>query len=416
MKNRSDLTATVGQVSSMRTADGRDRQVLSYPLRYSDQNNITFVHAKILRVLHDGYGRAIGVEGVRLDQDQREYGGIVKWKANKAVVLAGGVLNTFNLLINSGIGPKDMLLERQVKDVWVENEYVGQNVGDEMTAILLHVEPEKMDYFGSQPRMAASTAVVNGTSRGRVSLTYWGSGFQFWLVNENLVNKIIFGLLKIFMPLTRKLTQRIMKSISFWGIGIESKPVITLKAIKIPTNQTKKGRRDMKTNPLGIIMDDSKLQVTQDMCERIRESLKPLQKGLEKQSEAFKGKKRLRFSRFILAAVSRLRLIYLVKPHPLTKQNIESFVSNDKICNIDWFGSYYHFYGGAGPMVVNERFRVHNTTNLYISDASILTQVAAGGTSTLVMEQGMRVADAVHADFQDLETTQNLHLSMLSPT
>ena len=54
-------------------------------------------------------------------------------------------------------------------------------------------------------------------------------------------------------------------------------------------------------------------------------------------------------------------------------------------------------------MVVNERFRVHNTTNLYVSDASILTEVAAGGTSTLVMEQGMRVADAVHADFNDLD-------------
>jgi hypothetical protein len=402
IKNRSDRTATVGQVSSMRTADGRDRQVLSYPLRYSDQNNITFVHAKIYRVLHDGNGRAIGVEGVRLDEDQREYGGIVTWKANKAVVLAGGVLNTFNLLINSGIGPKAMLLERQVKDVWIENEYVGQNVGDEMTAILLHVEPEKTDFFGSQPRMAASTA-VDASSNGRVSLTYWGSGFQFWLVNENHLNRIVFGLLKIFMPLTRKLAQRIMKRISFWGIGIDSKPVINLKAIKIPTNTTRTGRRQMKTNPLGIIMDDSKLEVTSDMCERIRESLKPLEKGLEMQSEVFKRDKKFRFSRFILAALSRLRLIYLVKPHPLTKQNIKRFVSNDKICNIDWFGSYYHFYGGAGPMVVNERFRVHNTTNLYVSDASILTEVAAGGTSTLVMEQGMRVADAVHADFNDLE-------------
>jgi choline dehydrogenase-like flavoprotein len=59
-------------------------------------------------------------------------------------------------------------------------------------------------------------------------------------------------------------------------------------------------------------------------------------------------------------------------------------------------------------MVVNERFRVRNTTNLYISDASILTEVAAGGTSTLVMEQGMRVADAVHADFNDHDDTQKL--------
>jgi len=63
--------------------------------------------------------------------------------------------------------------------------------------------------------------------------------------------------LKIFMPLTRKLAQRIMKRISFWGIGIDSKPDINLKAIKIPTNTTRTGRRQMKTNPLGIIMDDS---------------------------------------------------------------------------------------------------------------------------------------------------------------
>jgi hypothetical protein len=37
-----------------------------------------------------------------------------------------------------------------------------------------------------------------------------------------------------------------------------------------------------------------------------------------------------------------------------------------------------------------------------------LTEVAAGGTSTLVMEQGMRVADAVHADFNDHDDTQKL--------
>jgi hypothetical protein len=37
-----------------------------------------------------------------------------------------------------------------------------------------------------------------------------------------------------------------------------------------------------------------------------------------------------------------------------------------------------------------------------------LTEVAAGGTSTLVMEQGMRVADAVHADFNDPDDTQKL--------
>lgn len=401
LKNRSDLKATVGQVSSMRTADGRDRQVLAYPLRYSDQNKINFVHAKINRVLHDNNGRAIGVEGVRLDEDQREYGGLVTWKANKAVVLAGGVLNTFNLLIESGIGPKDMLLDRQVKDIWVNNEYVGKNVGEELTAILLHVEPEKADYLGSQPRMAASAP-------DRVSLTYWGSGFQFWFVNENSVSQTLFRILKIVMPLAQKLAERIMKRISFWGVGIASEPVITLKAIEIPTNTTRKGRKKMKRNPLGIIIDDSKLEVTKEMCARVRESLKPLEKGLEMQNEAFKREKKHNIVRFLLAAVTRLRLVYFVKPHPITKQNIKRFTEKDQICDFSWFGSYYHFYGGAGPEVVNDRYRVHNTTNLYISDASVLTKVAAGGTSSLVMEQGMRVADAVHADFVDLEKAENL--------
>ena len=43
----------VGQLSSLRTEDGRDRLLLANDLRYSDTNHITHVHARVTSIIHE---------------------------------------------------------------------------------------------------------------------------------------------------------------------------------------------------------------------------------------------------------------------------------------------------------------------------------------------------------------------------
>ena len=146
----------ISQPSSLQTEDGKDRLLLAEDLRYSTEfRNVDYAHARVASVIRKGNkGRALGVRGVRIDYAQNEYGGCVAWKATLAVVLAGGVFNTFDLLIETGIGPQDYLGVRDVpKDWWTPNEDVGKEVGEEHPIVFVSAEPEATDPFGAQPRL-----------------------------------------------------------------------------------------------------------------------------------------------------------------------------------------------------------------------------------------------------------------------
>ena len=95
------------QPSSLRTEDGRNRLLLANGLRYATEGcKVTYAHARAASVIRDETGRVVGVRGVRIDNAQSEYGGCVARKASKAVVLAGGMFNSFDLLVESDIGPR----------------------------------------------------------------------------------------------------------------------------------------------------------------------------------------------------------------------------------------------------------------------------------------------------------------------
>ena len=56
--------------------------------------------------------------------------------------------------------------------------------------------------------------------------------------------------------------------------------------------------------------------------------------------------------------------------------------------------SYYHFYGGNAK-ATNDKYILTGTQNLFISDASIIDLLLPGAPSPVVMEHGMKVADAL---------------------
>jgi choline dehydrogenase-like flavoprotein len=114
---------------------GTRERVREVARRYPDRLRIV-LNALVTRVLLDQNNRAIGVEylkGERLYRahanPSREAGEIATLYASREVILAGGAFNTPQLLMLSGIGPRDELSRYEIP-VRVELAGVGQNLQD----------------------------------------------------------------------------------------------------------------------------------------------------------------------------------------------------------------------------------------------------------------------------------------------
>jgi choline dehydrogenase len=87
-----------------------------------DRPNLTVeTHLQVHRVLIEN-GRAVGVTGERLD-------GMVTLRAEREVILSAGAYNSPKLLMNSGVGPAD-LLHRLGIQVELDQPRIGQNLQD----------------------------------------------------------------------------------------------------------------------------------------------------------------------------------------------------------------------------------------------------------------------------------------------
>eukprot|EP00566_Odontella_aurita_P006061 CAMPEP_0113559698 /NCGR_PEP_ID=MMETSP0015_2-20120614/19036_1 /TAXON_ID=2838 /ORGANISM="Odontella" /LENGTH=572 /DNA_ID=CAMNT_0000461353 /DNA_START=50 /DNA_END=1765 /DNA_ORIENTATION=- /assembly_acc=CAM_ASM_000160 len=373
--------------SSLRSEDGRSRLLLADDLRYSTVNrNIRYVHGRAASVIRvDEGSRAIGVRGVRLDNKQNEYGGCVAWKANLAVVLSGGIFNTFDLLVETGIGQKKHLETRKVPiDWWTPNENVGTQVGDEHAVVYVGVEPEAADPFGAQPRLIAED--LDGSA-----YEFWTKGLETWLAVKTIKTYYIAKVMAMKTPGVVRVMKWFLRGSSMWAIGIFAEPILELDAISKPLNATQrrewfldqppfsgslvtmiKKRLNYKSNRLGILVDDSKLEVTEEMCKAITRAMEPMKEGGRLQNAVKDGQSGTRMRRFLLKALTKLSIVKLLKPNLATYWNADSFTGGGKQCNTNMFASYYHYYGGNAK-VVDDSYQVKGTKNLYIADASVLT-------------------------------------------
>lgn len=383
----------IGQLSSLRSTDGRERLLLANNLRYSNDNNVTYIHARVTSVEHDGQGRATGVRGVRLDAKQVEYGGCVIWRATIAVVLACGVLHTFDLLLESGIGPQEYLDVRQVEDAWKINPSIGKGFGDELTAVFLGVEPEPQDQLGAEARLAGDN--TDGTS-----FVFWSTGLFQWLRFKSYVfDKLLGGILPANLPFLSHIAQAFFNRVSFMVVGIDSRPVMSLVAVPKPSNKTSVFDRRYNSNPIGVQIDDTAVEVTDEMCAAITAALEPLKKGAELQQLAKKEQRTKTWQGPLLAFLSFTNILDLIRPVAITAQNVDTFTGRGSQkgtkCKLSMFASYYHFYGGCSMDVVDESYMVIGTHRLYIADASVIRRLVPGAPATTIMQLGMEVAEYV---------------------
>ena len=114
---------------------GTRERVLEIACKYPDRLRVE-LNALATRVLFDDSNRAIGVEylkGQRLyrahTRPSSENGELRRLYASREVILAGGAFNTPQLLMLSGIGPRDVLKEHEIR-LRVELPGVGANLQD----------------------------------------------------------------------------------------------------------------------------------------------------------------------------------------------------------------------------------------------------------------------------------------------
>lgn len=88
----------------------------------AERPNLTVeTNLQVDRVVFDGM-RAVGVEGTRL-------GELLRFDAEREVILAGGAYNSPQLLMLSGIGPSEHLASRLIEPI-LDREMVGRNLQD----------------------------------------------------------------------------------------------------------------------------------------------------------------------------------------------------------------------------------------------------------------------------------------------
>ena len=114
---------------------GTRERVMEVACKYPDHLRVE-LNALATRVLFDDQNRAIGVEflkGPRLyrahSTPSDEPGEVQRMYASREVILAGGAFNTPQLLMLSGIGPREVLQDNQIP-IRVELPGVGANLQD----------------------------------------------------------------------------------------------------------------------------------------------------------------------------------------------------------------------------------------------------------------------------------------------
>lgn len=114
---------------------GSRERVLEIACKHPDRLRVE-LNALATRVLFDDNNRAIGVEYLKGERLYRaharpsgESGELCRMYASREVILAGGAFNTPQLLMLSGVGPRDVLQDNEIP-IRVELPGVGSNLQD----------------------------------------------------------------------------------------------------------------------------------------------------------------------------------------------------------------------------------------------------------------------------------------------
>jgi len=321
----------IGSVPRNQIGDVRASSLVTYLADARDRANLTIMaDTPCRRVLFDGR-RAVGIEVER--------GGEVEQIHGDRVVLCAGAIHSPQLLMLSGVGPKDTLGDLGIDPV-VVNEAVGKNLQDHPFCPVMGLLKEDTEHVGV---------------RAELKFTSKTGG----LVDDMM----LFGSVLDPATLNMDVDTRGLKALTL--VSLLAKP----RSIGWLTITS----RDPKTQPelhVNFLSDPSDI-------ERLMESM------------------RLAFS---MATSSPLveEFEELLFPDAETiedDEKLEAFIR--AVANTSYHGSCTCRMGPEGDpgAVVDQRLTVHGTENLWVADASVMVSVPTGLTNVTSYMIGERLAD-----------------------
>lgn len=329
------------------------------PIR--NRNNLTIVTEALTEaVLLEGK-TAVGVR-------YRKNGEVHAEKAAREVVISGGVVNSPQLLLLSGIGPADELKQQGI-EVKADLPGVGENLHDHLfTSLICNVEP---------------SVSINHKLRG---LRAYVEGAQYVAFRAgNLTSG----------SSQTSLFARVMPGVDHPDIQINTRP--------FSFDHDKAGKWAISTYPgtmvsINLLRPQSRGRITLRSASPA-DPPKILARFLSQEVDLLGLLEGLKLARRVMATppISNV-LVSERSPGAGVKsdEDIKAFIRVNA-------QSVYHGVGtckmGIDPMaVVDPRLRVHGVAGLRVADASIMPSITSGNTNAPSIMIGEKAADMILAD------------------
>ena len=317
--------------------------------------------ARTTRILMEGK-RAVGVE---YHQDG-EPSGLRQLKCTREVLLCAGALQSPQILMLSGIGPKDHLAENGIASVH-DLPGVGQNLHDHPDVVLVVNAPHLTDLFGIT--LGGMVRAIKGIFEWRkyrtgMLTTNFGEagGFIKSQPGEAIPDLQLHFVIGKLVDHGRKTTFGLGYSCHVCLLRPMSRGSVTLAS----------------ADPLAAPVIDPNFLAERDDVDRMVRGFKLVRKILGQPALASQGGQES-------AASASAQ----------TDAQIEQFIRNHA-------DTIYHPVGscrmGNGPMdVVDAELRVHGVQGLRVVDASIMPRIVGGNTNAPTIMVAEKAADMVKA-------------------
>lgn len=331
------------------------------------KNLLVETHAQVTNILFEG-NRAVGVayvqRGMKLDAKGRE------------IILAGGAINSPQLLQLSGIGPGALL---QSLGIPVVN--ANANVGARM-----------QDHHGINYTWRMTVPTLNDALR-----PWWGklrAGLQYVLTRKGPLSLSVNqggGFFRTHPEMTRPNMQLYMQAFSTLIPKAGERPILT----PDPFSGLSLGLSNCRPTSTGEVMIKSPDPLVHP---RISFNAYSTTSDVEEMLAAVKFLRKI-------AAQEPLKDLMAEELRPGPEINTDEALINDFRQRS---GTVYHHSctcrmgPDAANSVVDTRLRVHGVAGLRVCDASVFPNLIAGNTNAPAMMVGWRGADIILADSNEL--------------
>jgi choline dehydrogenase-like flavoprotein len=365
--------------TSNHSRTGTRERVLEIACNYPDHLRVE-LNALATKVLFDDQNRAIGVEYLKGERLYRAHsrpsdkpGDLRRAYASREVILAGGAFNTPQLLMLSGIGPRDVLEKNDIA-VRVELPGVGRNLQDRYEVAVVNRMKDDWQLFKDVKFDTTDPQYEEWSSR-RCGV-YSTNGAVLTMFNSS---KTANGLPDLFcMALLANFKGYFPDYSKLFPQGLNYLTWVILKA----HTRNRKGRVTLRSaNPLD----------TPDI------NFNYFEEGGEEDLEAV-----VEGIRFVRKLTGRLREQDLIVAEEIPGDDLQTDEQLKTFVRTNCWGHHASCTCAIGAReqngVLDSNFRVHGTQGLRVVDASVFPRIPGFFIVSAIYMIGEKAADAILAE------------------